>query len=112
MSVTQPYAFNERGNVESIKGTKPYELFLKLSNGAKLNREEKDYLFHALQQNSGKSNYMIYGVIIPFGQFMKTYIVKYSYESNNWREIKAFDKMCIRNSYYTNSQIVEIRELN
>jgi hypothetical protein len=112
MKIKQPYAFNERGNVELIKGTKVYELFLKLSNGSKLSREDKDYLFHSMRQNSGKSNYMLYGVIIPFGQFMKTYLVKYSYEMNNWREVLAFDKTCIRNSFYTNSNIVQIRELN
>ena len=108
MNIKQPYAFNERGNVELIKGTKVYALFLKLSNGGKLTRQEKDYLFNLMLGNSGKTNYMLCGVIIPFGQFMKTYIVKYSYEPNNWSEILAFDKMCIRNSLYTNGHIVKI----
>ena len=112
MAVTQPYPFNELGDVEKIKNTKIYELFTQLSNGVKLTRKDKDYLFNSMCQNSGRSNYMLYGVIIPFAQFMKTYIVKYNYEPNRWVEVYAFDKMCIRNSFYTNHGIVEIRELN
>lgn len=75
-----------------------------------LTREEKNILFHSLQGNSGKSNYMLGGWVFPFKQFMKRYAVKYRYESG-FIEIWSFDKTCIRYSFYTNSNIIEIIEL-
>ena len=108
--ITMPYPFNERGKVETIKEYKIYDKFEKLVNGIELTREEKNDLFHQIQSNSGKGNYMLMGCIIPFAQFMKTYLVKYDY-GNGWDEIKAFDKTCIRSSFYTKNGIVKIVEL-
>lgn len=107
--MNRPYqfAFHER-----VPSTPPAESDFKLvSSRQKLSREQKDRIFHKLQSNSGGSNYRLSGWVFPFGTFMKTFLVKYKYEPNVWREIKAFDKTCIRSSYHTNSNIVEIVEL-
>jgi hypothetical protein len=111
MQNQQPYPFNERGTLDSIINSNAYAYFQKLANGQKLSRLDKDTLFHNIQANSGKGNYMLMGMIIPFKQFMKLYLVKYNYE-NTWHEIYAFDKTCIRNSFYTNSCVSSIMEFN
>tara|TARA_R110000868_G_scaffold177447_1_gene416420 strand:+ start:213 stop:569 length:357 start_codon:yes stop_codon:yes gene_type:complete len=107
--IKQPYSFNERGELKNIVESKMYLLFQKLEQGVNLTRAEKNEIFHALQQNTGGVNYRLLGMIIPFGQFLTKFLVKYNYE-NVWREVFAFDKTCIRSSYYTNSRIVEIKE--
>ena len=111
MQIQQPYPFNERGTLDSIINSMAYRYFQKLVSGQKLSRIDKDTLFHNIQANSGKENYMLMGMIIPFKQFMKLYLVKYRYD-NTWQEVYAFDKTCIRNSYYTNRCIVGILEFN
>ena len=62
-------------------------------------------------EHGNKGDYKLMGMIIPIKQFMKLYLVKYSYD-NTWHEVYAFDKTCIRNSFYTNSCIVSIMEFN
>jgi hypothetical protein len=78
----------------------------------KLTREDMDYIFHSLMGNSGAANggYKLGGWCFPFGDYMKTYLVKYSH-TTVWIEIKAFDKTCIRSSYYTNRNILRIIEM-
>lgn len=107
--VQQPYqfAFHDR-----VSKTAPRYLQFEnlLANGIKsLTREEKNNLFHSIEQNSGKGNYRLAGWVYPFKQFMKKYWVKYTH--GEIREIWAFDKMCIRSSYYTKSDIEQIVEL-
>jgi hypothetical protein len=104
MSNPRQFAFHD-GVSKTPPSEKDFEL---VSSGVKLTREIKDRIFHKLQGNSGTCEYRLGGWIFPFRQFMKTYLVKYNY--NGWQEIKAFDKMCIRNSWYTNSGIIEILE--
>jgi hypothetical protein len=111
MNIQQPYPFNERGKLDSIINSSIYDYFQRLVRGEKLSREEKNHIFHAIQSNSGKGNYRLQGMIIPFKQFMKLYLVKYRHD-NTWHEVYAFDKTCIRNSFYTNSCIVGILEFN
>jgi hypothetical protein len=111
MQIQQPYAFNERGTLENIIYSNMYKMFQKLVNKEPLTREEKNNVFHEIQSNSGHGDYKLMGMIIPFKQFMKLYLVKYNYD-NRWCEIYAFDKTCIRNSFYTNSNIVCILEFN
>lgn len=108
--VQQPhqFAFHDRVS-KTVPQYLPFENLAK--NGLEsLSREQKNNLFHSIQSNSGKGNYMLGGWIYPFKQFMKRYAVKYSYDSG-FREVWSFDKMCIRSSYYTKSDIVEIIEL-
>jgi hypothetical protein len=111
MQIQQPYAFNERGTLEIIINSMIYDYYKRLVNGEKLSRFDKDTLFHKIQSNGNKEEYKLMGMIIPFKQFMKLYLVKYNYD-NMWYGIYAFDKTCIRNSFYTNSNIVQIMEFN
>ena len=108
--IKQPYQFAFHDRVSNIAPQYlPFENIVK--NGVEsLSREEKNNLFHSIEQNSGKGSYRLGGWIYPFKQFMKRFAVKYSYESG-FREIWAFDKTCIRSSYYTKSNIIEIIEL-
>lgn len=105
--ITHPYQFAFHDRVSS---TAPQITMWERVTAGNLTREEKDSIFHTLQSNSGNSNYRQGGWVFPFGQFMKTYLVKYNYTGDRWREIKAFDKTCIRSSYYTKRDIVEILE--
>lgn len=101
----QPRQFAFHDRVSKTPPTcKPFELCVEKDGN--LAREEKDNLFHSLQGNTGKHNYRLGGWIYPFGQWMNTYLVKYKHYG--WQEIKAFDKTCIRSSWYTNSGIIEI----
>jgi hypothetical protein len=78
----------------------------------KLTREEKNRFFHAIQSNSGHHYYRLLGWCFPLNQFMNKYIVKYKHDEKNWREYYAFDRTCIRSSYYTSSYLKEIKELD
>ena len=111
MKIQQPYAFNERGTLENIINSMIYGYYQRLVNGEKLSRFDKDTLFHKIQSNGNKGDYKLMGMIIPIKQFMKLYLVKYSYD-NTWHEVYAFDKTCIRSSFYTSSGIVQIMQFN
>jgi|2_EtaG_2_1085320.scaffolds.fasta_scaffold68510_3 hypothetical protein len=103
----KPYKFVFHDRVPDIPPeNKNYEL---VQSEIKLTRNQKDNIFHCIQGNSGNGYYKHAGWVFPFYHFMKTYLVKYNYVG--WQEIKAFDKMCIRNSWYTNSGIIKIIEL-
>lgn len=105
-----PYKFAKTGPDTIPTGGKVVECFEKLNKGIRLNRNEKNYLFHCLQGNTGKHSYRLLGWVFPFGPFFKTYIVKYKF-SSDWTEIKAPDKTAIRTSYLTRMGILEIKEL-
>jgi hypothetical protein len=104
-TISQPrqFAFHERVSKEPPHCSMWNEC---IESDGILNREQKDRIFHSIQGNTGKGNYRSGGWIFPFGQWMKTYLVKYQH--HGWQEIKAFDKTCIRSSWYTNSCIIEI----
>lgn len=111
--MTQPYqfAFHDRVPTKAPHN----EMFERCKEASTdktkpLTREEKDRFFHCMQSNSGKGKYMQSGWVYPFQQFMKLYIVQYTYESQ-WHEIWAFDKTCIRTSFYTNSNLHKIKEM-
>ena len=109
-TIQPPYQFAFHDRVSS---TPPHcTMWDRLVEG-NLTRDQKNNIFHALRTNSGfgSSSFKQGGWAFPFGQFMKTYLVKYSYDSGKWAEIKAFDKTCIRSSFYTNDSIVQIIEM-
>lgn len=96
---------------ENVKDTPPQngmmvEFFNRLCDGKTLTREEKNTLFHNLESQHHKGYYRLAGWAFNFKQFMNRYLVKYNHEG--WQEIYAFDKTCIRSSFYTNSGIIEI----
>lgn len=107
MNAPYQFAFHDRVAKTPPVGGTVVEFFNRLSKGEILTREEKNNLFHTLQSNSGNTSYRLAGWAFPFKQFLKRYLVRYSYESS-WTEIWAFDKTCIRASYYTKNDIVEI----
>ena len=108
-----PYAFNERGNVQEIMTSNATIVcyYHMLQCDIALTRDQKNELFHLLRSNSGKSRfYKIGGVCIPFWMHLKRYWVQYGHGSIE--EIYAPDKTSIRASYYTNRDIVKIVEIS
>jgi len=107
--MTKPYQFAFHENVSK---TPPRCEIWEKCKKKNLSREEKNSIFHQMQGNSGKEYYRYAGWVYPIRQFMKKFIVKYTYESGSWKEITAFDKTCIRSSWHTNSHIHRIKELS
>lgn len=107
-----PYRFNTKA-IEEIPYCEIYERCKEsFEGGTKLTREEKDRFFHAMQGNSGHYYFRLLGWCFPISQFMNKYIVKYKHDNKIWREYYAFDKTCIRKSYYTSSYILKIKEID
>jgi len=90
--------------------TRCYELLKKCQAGIKLTRDEKDYLFHQGFSGLNEVGIKRAGWFINFRPFLKTYWIKYDH-GNIW-EVHALDKTSIRNSFYTNSGILKIVEVN
>ena len=106
------YPFNERGDVNNpnVVNTKIYKIHKKAISGKRLTRDEKDYVFMNLQGCTySKTKVALLGVFLDFKPILKRFFVTYTY--GDVREIHAPDKMSIRNSYYTNSNIKEIIEI-
>lgn len=103
----QKFAFHGSVSNNPPEGATMTNFFSRLANGEELNREEKSNVFHALQSQSYKGFYRLAGWEFNFRQFMTRYLVKYNHD-NSWTEIWAFDKTCIRSSFYTKSNICEI----
>ena len=104
--------FNERGDVNNpdIINSKIYKIHKKAISGKRLTRDEKDYIFMNLQKGTySKTKVALLGVFLNFRPILKRFFVTYNY--GGVREIYAPDKMSIRNSYYTNSNIKEIIEI-
>ena len=109
-TIQQPYKFAFHDGVSDTPPNVKMWNEIVAKGGKNLTREEKDGWFHNLMGNSHGTVYRQGGWAFPFKQFLKRYAVKYSHTSG-FSEIWAFDKMSIRHSYYTNSDIVEIIEL-
>lgn len=100
------FAFHDRVQPTPPTSGTLVQLFDLLSKGEELSREEKNYIFHTTCTDKGY--YKLAGWQFNFRQFMKRYLVKYNYETSAWREYWAFDKTCIRSSFYTKGDIIEI----
>lgn len=87
------------GNTELIKGSKLYNLAVKINNGERLSFDEKTFLYK--QVNIGictpRGCVMLMGVVMDFRQVMKRYFI----ESNNIGIVAlwSFDKTTIRKNY-------------
>ena len=99
-------SFNERGELKNIIDSEPYRLRVKLNNGGKLTRKEKDYITKQCNGNTFfKSAIPLLGMKISFADVLKRYLV-YQY---GWTEYKAIDKTALRRSIYGNiKEIVQI----
>ena len=94
--------------LEALKGSKVYGLRMKLDNGKRLNREEKDWLTHAVNSNTYfKSAVPLQGWRFDFSDILRTYIVK---QYGHWAEYKATDKTALRSFLYGRiDSIVELK---
>ena len=103
----KPYVFVSHDVGNEPPANSDFDL---VASGAKLSREVKDRIFHKIVAQSRHGQYKLMGWIFPYWQFMKRYWVRQ--EHSGITEVWAFDKMCIRNSFYTNSpKILEIVEV-
>jgi len=101
------YPFNERGNVENVKGSKAYQLAAKVNNGEKLTRDEKNWISDNVNKNSySKSGIPVLGVMFNFSAMLKTFVVK---QYGSIQEYKAIDKTSIR--AFTFGRIDYIKEI-
>jgi len=90
--------FNERGNVENIKGSKAYLLAEKVNNGEKLTRDEKNWITDNVNKNSySKSGIPVLGVMVNFSEILKYFVVK---QYGSIQEYRAIDKTSIRATTY------------
>ena len=109
-TIEQPYKFACHDRVSDTPPSVKMWNEIVAKYGKNLTREEKDGWFHNLQSNGNNTVYRQGGWAYPFKQFLKRFAVKYNH-SSGFSEIWAFDKTCIRYSFYTKSHIVEIIEL-
>lgn len=101
------YPFNDRGNIENVKGSKAYQLAEKVNNGEKLTREEKNWISDNVNKNSySKSGIPVLGVMFNFAAILKTFVVK---QYGDIQEYKAIDKTAIRS--FTYGRIDYIKEI-
>jgi hypothetical protein len=104
------YAFNDRGKIENVIGTKIFDIHQKAWSGKPLTREEKDYVFqHIVSNTYSKRGVPLLGIMFDFSPYLKRFIVKDRY--GGIEERYAFDKSNIRNSFYTNQGLAEIIEI-
>lgn len=90
--------------LEELKSTLPYRAKVKLLNGEKLTRTEKDMLVSSVFYSFGIIK--IGGWAFDFRPYLKTYLVK---QYDRWGEYKAFDKTSLRTILYGKIQrIIEI----
>ena len=103
------WRFSERAtdNVENFVGAKVYEIRRKLDNGAKLTREEKNWVAEKLQSNMySKTAIPLMGWLFSFDDVVKKYWVK---QYGQITERYAMDKTSIRATTYGKiDKIVEI----
>ena len=94
--------------LESLQNSKVYRLRAKLSNGGKLNREEKDWLTRNVNDNTYfKSAVPLQGWRFDFSDVLRTFIVN---RYGQWSEYKATDKTALRRALY--GRIYRIVELD
>jgi len=94
--------------LDTLKGSKVYQLREKLNAGEKLNREEKNWIAENVNRNSYfKSAIPLSGYRFDFSEILKTYVVK---QYGSYQEYKAIDKTSVRAMLY--GRIDKIIEVN
>lgn len=103
------WKFNERATskLDDLKGAKVYKLRLKLDNGEKLSREEKNWIAENLNTNCySRTGIPLMGWIFSFRDVVKLYWVK---QYGQISERYAMDKTSIRATTYGKiDKIVEV----
>lgn len=110
-----PFVENPCDVVEELKTKKAYKAFSLLEEKGykKLTKNEKAFVnsyFKELWNSETYCNgiYKISGWVIDFGFHLKKYLVHFKYYG--WKEIKAFNKTCIRQNAVNPSYVLEIIE--
>ena len=106
MKEVKIYTFTDNGDVERVKGTKPFIIADKLNNGVKLTDSEKEYLTRSVNDSYFKDSVPLMGVRFNFSDFLKTFVVKYH---GSWKEYKAYNKSTLR--AFINGRIEKIIEI-
>lgn len=94
--------------LEILKETKAYKLRVKVINGEKLNRDEKDWVTEQVNHNTYFRNSIpLGGCRFDFSDILKTFVVR---QYNQWTEYKATDKTALRSMIYGRiDKIVEVK---
>ena len=81
---------------------------MKVINGEKLNREEKDWVTEQVNHNTYFRNSIpLGGWRFDFSDILKTFVVR---QYNQWTEYKATDKTALRGMLYGRiDKIVEVK---
>ena len=95
--------------LEELESSKIYQLRLKLNNGEKMNREEKNWLANEVNRNIYfKTAVPLMGYRFGFEDVLNTYIVK---QYGSWYEYHAPDKTSLRSFLYGRiEKIAEIQD--
>jgi len=108
---TQPIAVKfvnwEVDPLDTLKDSRVYGLRLRLNNGDKMSREDKNWLAENLHRNSYFNGAVpLMGYRFDFSDVIHTYLVK---QYGQWREYYAPDKTSLRKTIYGRIQkIIEI----
>ncbi len=94
--------------LESLKGSKAYDLREKLNSGEKMDSEEKKWLTYKVNTNAYfKCSIPVMGWRFDFSDVLKTFLVN---EYGQWREYMATDKTSLRSILLASrSKIVELQ---
>lgn len=94
--------------LDTLKGSKVYQLREKISRSEKLSRDEKDWITKNVNSNSYfKSAIPLSGYRFDFSEILKTYIVK---QYGSYQEYRAIDKTSLRATIYGRiDKIIEVK---
>ena len=94
--------------LESLQETNAYKLRVKVINGEKLNRDEKDWVTEQVNHNTDfRNSILLGGWRFDFSDILKTFVVR---QYNQWTEYKATDKTALRSMLYGRiDKIVEVK---
>ena len=94
--------------LEILKETKAYKLRVKVINGEKLNRDEKNWVTEQVNHSTYFRNSIpLGGWRFDFSDILKTFVVR---QYNQWSEYKATDKTALRSMLYGRiDKIVEVK---
>ena len=97
-TIVRIYPFNDRGDVNNVKGSEAQRIADKVNNGEKLTRQEKNWITEKVNSNSySKSGIPVLGVMFNFSPLLNTYVVK---QYDHLQEYKAIDKTSLRANTY------------
>ena len=93
--------------LDSLQGSRVYDVKVKCMKGEKLTREEKDWLAEKLSTSSyGRSAIALMGWMFNFYDYMHRYIVR---QYGHWTTYYAPDRTSLRRALY--GRIEELYEL-